>query len=325
MHAQTFASLSDKEQAKVFADGSKLSDAELESLRAGLSVEPDDEIARVKLFSYYRLRSVSGGAEQEQSISELKEQLKWLIQSCPGSTIIHLFSGGLSTVFSPEQYDELAEAWTTVLNESEEDSKILGNAGLFLGWRGDFKRTEQLLTRAQELDPSSGDHSHYLCEFAQMREGDPRTSEGGTWAELVVKYGRQAIEIGNLAVPFLTMMYVCQSALALGQLDICAETANELVALSEREPHLKCRAHAFLGLVSLARDDVNGAISHFEQIMFGSVENETQAAVKLAKALYELGHRDLVISSVQKYGKDERADWLAKLNSGEFPKIEICF
>lgn len=324
MNAQTFESLSDKKQAKVFADGSKLSDAELESLKTSLSVKPDDAIARAKLFSYYRLRSVSGGAEQEQSISELKKQLKWFIRNCPES-IIHLLASGISTVFSTEQYDELAEAWTTVLNESEEDSKVLGNAALFLGWRGDFKRTEQLLTRAQELDPSNGNHSHYLCQFAQMRERDTQTPEGKAWAELVVKYGRQAIEIGNLGAPSLTMMYVCQSALALGQLDICAKTANELVAVSERHPPFQLRAHAFLGLVSLAKKDVNGAISHFEQVKFGSASNETQAAVELAKALYELGHRDIVISSVQKHGKDERADWLAKLNSGEFPQIKIYF
>jgi tetratricopeptide (TPR) repeat protein len=301
---------------QLYCKGKELSFAEVEKLDRALQLDPSDLEVRLQLIGYHANRRF----ESQDSKNRLVGYLLWLVENVGDfSDFLGCEVSRLGVDCSAKQFGKIRNAWLAQTKANPDKANVLGFAGQFIIWR-DYELAEELLNRAQQLDPSNGVWASWLCMFAYFEFRSVLSLYKGLFAEKVLKYGQIALRLGSPA-PWMDLEYVGDCALFLGDLNTATDCANGL----DEQPAAPCRqiANSYRGRVALRYGHVVAARKYLLIIERGYQDSEK--TWYLAKELLQHGDTKTVLQCIDLYKRKipaaARNRWIKEIEAGKIPNF----
>jgi beta-lactamase regulating signal transducer with metallopeptidase domain len=152
--AATIAKQKAEQQAerKLSADGQAMTLQQAAEAEAALVKNPEDLDTRKKLLDFYQWTG-KNPISWEEDVAARRRHALWLIEHHPDIAVWS--SAKVRAVDDPTGYAEARKVWMTVASQPGVTAKVLGRAAWFFD-PTDKPAAEQMLLRAQALEPASG-------------------------------------------------------------------------------------------------------------------------------------------------------------------------
>ena len=310
--------------------GRDLTPEEVASLEAILVNDPNDASARTKLLAHY------GGRRsiRDQSAKDVKrEHALWFIRNAPESRVLAHPEARVNHVLDPDGYSEARKAWLDQLEREPENANIAGHAADFFMF-GDRRTSIKLLKRAQSLDSSNAEWPRKLGQLYSMGARDSMEVDKRIAAQALKQYER-AYELSHETGKDSLLEQLAKAAFDADRLDKAGRYAELMLQNTESGWNYGNRVHhgnLVLGRIALREGNVEEAKSRL--IAAGKTPGSPQLNsfgpnMALAKALLEVGERDVVLEYFQlcsKFWKSERAaarldEWGVLVAAGRVPEF----
>ena len=304
-------------------------DATAMTMEFQLLSSPHDLKSRVDLLWYYR-----GKFGDMQAEREANKHILWLIANQPRATVLATPIAEISPLPSGAAFDNARALWMGQVEANPEDSRILGNAGVFL-LREDPTRAMPLLDSANKIDPNNTTWLKALAEGyraqAMAREGKQRQ----LLVELSVSmYERAADRVRSVRERMAIFSRAasiarhlddgCTKALSL------AAKASALTGAIDSASDRAVVAHTsavIAGLCSISQDRIDFARDSSIVAAGETLKNQsvslTDLDMSLAQALLDRGEKNAVLVYLDQCAKATQSSevraWIEKINRGEKP------
>ncbi len=211
-----------------------LTESAVDDLEAQVAAESDNLELRLMLIGAY-------SKYDAKNLAKKKPHISWLIARYPDSQIIEdlLFYLFLDKEAIAVDFEEFKQQWLESIEKDPGNTNILFNASLLLGV-DDKALAEELLTRAQTMDPTNAKFAERLYELNAFQVKDTTGSQRRLHAREAL---RQLDIIENLdeaasPEPFSRLKIMRRRAwysLETDELETCQKLLLEMVALAQTE------------------------------------------------------------------------------------------
>ena len=280
--------------------GARLQPAEADKLEKTVEADPSDADARVKLAAFYFGRSIWSVPSQEQWF----RHIFWFIENRPDHELLGdpearlFFRNEVRALF-----DTGKSLWQTQLERNPNSAKLYFHAANYLE-RTDWSAAFRFLEEAVRLEPANDkwkDRLAFACELASSshnNNGELERAFALRW-ELLDSVPSQSEDRASRLADFIEPAY------RLGKFSECETAARSIIEISSLEecsPADLHKAHSFIGLVQLRKNDVSGACKSL--LASGTVGTYPTLATfgpsfKLARALLKIGERKTVLKYLE--------------------------
>ena len=302
-----------------------LDPAEAEKLEKKLAEKPDHAESRLRLLNHYRLDKSADGR------AAMLRHVVWIVENAPESNMTARVSS-VSKAREPEAYEKLRDLWLKHLENDPKNPKIASNAARFFA--DDRPRAEELLKKAQELEPKNTAWTQQLADFYMRAAQDRQSPDPAAAKNALAQYEALLPQVDERRKPRL-LTQAAEAALLTGDDAKLGQYAAQL--LKEASPDDRMYGdyvhdgHRLLGHAALKAGDVATAKAELakagkapESMMMERVGPQ----LTLAKALLEKGEKEAVLAYLDQVaalwpaGADAVDGWIAQIQKGETPDLD---
>jgi tetratricopeptide (TPR) repeat protein len=302
-----------------------LEEDEVQKLEKKVFDKPDNIEARLRLLNHYRMdRSTDGRAARYVHVL-------WFIENAPESDVAG--SEFFSKRMMPELFEKADKLWAKHLAENPKSAKIAANAARFYTAE-DKDRAEELLKKAQELDPKNPRFTQQLAMFYMMKARDPRSTDAAAAAKSALAQYDVLLKSADERARPRVLDQAAEACLLAGDDERAAKLAEELLKTSVGDPGYGewiHEGHRILGHVALNGDKVD--VAKAELLKAGKTEGSRSLEsmgpqLTLAKALLEKGEKDAVLAYLERVhdlwprGQEAVTKWIEQIKAGEKPELD---
>lgn len=279
-----------------------------------------------KLLGYYFLQQYRPSAQPEVRL----RHILWVIDNAPKCSIAGEPWCSVDVRSEPDGFVKARELWLRTLNDSFDDTTIIGNAAnFFIGSDNEF--AEQLIRKGLMIDPANSSWSKQLSLVISLS-----TKPGGRdrKGEILDAANDALTKASDELQRFYLLTDIPDAAFDVGYMEQSQKTAEELIAMAAKhkgdwnEGNAIYLGHDVLGRIALRRDDRESAIKHLRESgkTPGSPQlNSFGPPMKLAQAMVEAGERTAVVEYLRDckafWKTDRLEEWIQQIEAGDNPKL----
>lgn len=317
------------DQHELLRRGGDLSADDAAKLEAKLEAAPNDLESRLRLLGYYfRARRAGGEAR-------LKHVL-WMIRHHPDSRIAANPELHVNQILEREAYSQAKAVWLEQVDKDDVSAAVLGNAARFF-LLSEQSRAEELLKKAQTLEPHAGEWSEQLGHLYMLRMTSARGNNRRELANLsLAEFERAADQHQEERARFHLLPDLAKTAFEAGDAGKANRYATTLLELAQDEQHEWNAGNSIhhgnlmLGRLALQSGDIEKAKSY--RLAAGQTTGSPQLNsfgpnMMLAKELLERGETQAVLeyfeacSKFWKHGANRLNAWREDVEAGAIPEF----
>ena len=293
----------------LMAQAIQLSQGQADQLERHLQLDPNCFADRIELLIFYSFRKDRLDPRQ---LAARRGHIAWVIRNQPSSN----FAGDSAMDFYPkgEEPDESGlnearELWLGQVRTSPRDSRILYNAGQFFSSIHEFPQSEELLERAETVNPSAYDIASSLAtDYWHDARYALTSNQRRILAAKALAVFEQAIKNSSDTDDRLFVLPdAAQAAFDAGDNARATALCQEMLTMAKNPVNGRDYTDAnhygniVLGRIALQQGDVNGAATHL--IAAGEIDgnphlNTFGPNMMLAKELLDKGETKPVIAYI---------------------------
>lgn len=290
---------------------------------------PHDLKSRVDLLWHYRVKFGDAQAEREAN-----KHILWLITNQPRAAVLATPIAEISTLPNSAAFDSARAMWLGQVEAHPEDSRILGNAGVFL-LREDPTRAMPLLDSANKIDPNNTTWLKALAEGYRAQAMATEGQQRQLLAELSVSmYERAADRVRSVRERMAIFSRAATIARHLD--DGCTKAlslsgkASALTSAVDSTSDRAVVAHTsavIAGLCAISSNRIDFARDSSIVAAGETLKNQsvslTDLDMSLAQALLDRGEKNAVLIYLDLCANATQSSevraWIEKINRGEKP------
>ena len=295
----------------VYLAGTKLNRQAAKELEQKLSVNPSDELSRLKLMGYYPGRAIWHREDREKAVGhEL-----WFVRNQPSHPELR-FPHCSIVACDDQDLDELLKAaWMEHVDDDCKDVTILSHAAAFFSMRHK-ELAIQLIERARKIEPSNNILLRDLAGIYSLglngkHDEDWLRRAYEVYKELAEAEPENIRQIGAFA----------NIALMIGDVDTAKATAQKILAMHPgAQPTVLQDAHSVLGRIFLKQGNIELAKA---ELLAGGAWPQYD----LDNELIAIGETQIVCEHLRrslpawKVGKIQLLLWILQLGLGAKPNL----
>ncbi|MDP3506490.1 MAG: hypothetical protein Q8T09_00740 [Candidatus Melainabacteria bacterium] len=296
---------------RVYLAGTKLNKQAADELEQKLSIDPRDELSRLKLMGYYPGRAIWHRKDREKAMGhEL-----WFVQNNPSHPELRFPHCSVVAGADQDLYEILKSAWMEHVTEDCKDITILSHAAAFFTMRHK-ELAIQLIERAREIEPSN---NKLLRDLAGIYSLGLSGKHDEAWLRRAYEVHKELAEAEPEAIRQVAAF--ANIALMIGDVDTAKATAQKILAMHPAgySPVMQ-DAHLVLGRVFLKQGNIE--LAKNELLASGD-----RPQFNLANELISIGETQVVCDHLWrslpawKVGKVQLLLWILQLRLGAKPKL----
>ncbi len=315
-------SLPEHAQQTLMMQGNRLSEEAAKALQATADADPSDVESRLQLLGYYWQKTIFTPAAREPHL----KLVCWVVENYPQSEAAAVPESQVNAGIDPKSYSKVRALWLKTVEDHPENSEILGNAAhFFLLPERDL--SEELLKKAQTIDPKNPQWAQDLGQLYQLSSNDPRSEENGReFSEKALMQFELALKLkGALKVNSYELGYLAKAAFNAGANDKAKGYAERLIQTGDQGEGVH-NGNLILGRVALRAGDADDAGKYL--LLAGKSTGSPSLSsfgpnMSLAKELLEQGQQDVVLEYLDLCGKfwlDPKLNqWMTTIRAGGAP------
>jgi hypothetical protein len=316
-------------QQDLLRQGRMLTADQVDGLEAAAAADADDLDARLQLLGYY-FRAKFQSKEASRAHQEI---VLWLINRDAESPILGSPEARIHAPLNPDGHRQAADLWAEKTKAPDAKAKVLGNAADFFLFE-DKKKAEQLLKRAQEIEPESVEWRQRLGRLFQLQShGADAESRKELSKKALAEFERATKGMDDRQL-YVHLADLAKTAFAAGENHKAEKYAMRLISLEDENENKWNSGNAvhhgnlILGRLALRAGDVDKA--KYYLLKAGGTKGSPQLNsfgpnMALAKDLLEKGERDVVLEYFTLCGKfwdrDELKAWREQVELGKTPQF----
>lgn len=316
-------------QENLMRQGRKLTADQADALEAAAAANPDDLDARLRLLSYY----FSKQFQSQDAMRAHQEIVLWLIKRDAESPIFESPETQILARLNPEGYRQAADLWDEKTKAPDAKAQVLGNAADFF-LLADSERAEQLLKRAQKLEPESVEWAQRLGRLFQLQSHGAKAEAKKELSKKALDEFERAIKGMDDRQIYVHLDDLAKTAFAAGEDQKAEKYAKRLLSLKDETENTWNSGNAahhgnlILGRLAFRSGDMDKAKEYL--LKAGATKGSPQLNsfgpnMALAKELLENGERDAVLEYFTLCGKfwdrDELKKWREQVEQGTTPQF----
>lgn len=316
-------------QQDLLRQGRNLTADQAAALEAAAAANPDDLDARLQLLGYY-FRTKFQSKEASRAHQEI---VLWLINHDAESPILGSPEARIFAPLNPEGFRQAANLWDEKTKAPDAKAQVLGNAADFF-LLADKEKAEQLLKRAQKLEPESVEWMQRLGRLFQIQSQGAETEAKKELSKKALAEFERATKRMDDRQIYVHLADLAKTAFAAGEDQKAEKYAKRLLSLEDENENKWNSGNAvhhgnlILGRVALRAGDVDKANDYL--LKAGATKGSPQLNsfgpnMALAKDLLENGERGVVLEYFTLCGKfwdrDELKAWREQVEQGKTPQF----
>jgi hypothetical protein len=322
MTSSSFAQRNEDDPHRLAMAGHRLTGSEARNLEDSLSKNPSDLSMRTKLLGYYEMQRYSSKAAKKAR----QEHVLWIIKNRPEAPVAGLPYCALDPSLDGDVYKEGKRLWLLHTKSQSQNTVVLGNAAAFCVLY-DRNIAEELLRRAQSLEPSNPDWSKRLGHLYALA-GKGKANAAKSLIEFERAYSAEA----SASAKFYLLDDMAKQGFEAGEIEKASRYSNELLQAAQNNTrdwnygNAVHHGNIVLGRIALKRGDKQKAIEHL--LAAGKTPGSPQLDsfgpnMSLAKELLAEAERDAVLQYFKLcatfWKRDELKGWTKVVKAGEIP------
>lgn len=315
---------SDVDDYRMAIEGSRISAEEAAQLEEALAERPDDYSARVQLLGYYFLQQAEAAQETR------RKHVMWIIQNHPGAKLAGSPYLQLNSIRDTGSYERARDLWLQQIEFHAHDPQVLGNAARFFLLH-DRERAEDLLKKAQSLDPANPEWAQQLGNLYALDTNRKSAESRKGAADQSLEQLEAALAVADDTQRRAMLPQAAKAALEAEDLDLARSYAVELLEPTDESSwnygNAVHHGNLILGRLALKSGDIELAKLHLIEAgkTTGSPQlNSFGPNMTLAKELLEKDERQAVLEYFALCGKfwphyDRLEAWAGEVEAGRIP------
>ena len=295
----------------LYLAGTKLNKQAAKELEQKLSLDPSDELSRLKLMGYYPRRAIWHREDREKAVGhEL-----WFVRNHPSHPQLRFTHCSVIAGDDQDLYELLNSAWLEHVKDDCKDVTILSHAAAFFTMRNK-ELAIQLIERAREIEPLN---NNLLRDLAHIYSLGLIRKRDELWLRRAYEVHKELVEKEPEAIRQIAAF--ARIALMIGDVEAAKASAQRILTThSVVHPSLLQDAHSVLGRIFLKQGDIKAAKG--ELLASGSWPE-----FDLDNELIAIGETRVVCDhlwqslSAWKAGKIQLLLWILQLRIGAKPKL----
>jgi serine/threonine protein kinase len=320
--------ISKTDQTLIAARGSRLNEEQVIALQAKIDSDPDDIESRLILMGYYWRKSTLN----PQACEPHRKLVLWLIENYPASDVAGTPFASFYNNRNPEGYVSGKNLWMEIIKHHGSNTKVLLNAANYFLLQ-DKDIAEELLKKAEALEPQNPDISKRLAHLYQLADSYQQSKEKSKESDLKAKTQLEAT-LANAAQEAekpLLLHQLSKVELNLGNLDRATEIAKTMLKTYDDGYSIHA-AHQILGRIALRQDRLEEAEQHLldsARVKSTPILSSFGPSMILAKELLEKDRKESVLEYIElsgqfwTVGEKRLKDWKEAISNNRSPDFGI--